>query len=143
MLVDDADLHLVEGIKWYRHSNGYAVGYIPVSFRGAADNRLVLMHEHITGVKWLDHENGNRLDNRRQNLRPADKFQNARNAATRTCETKTSKFKGVCWHKQHQKWYARIAGKSLGLYPTEILAATAYNDAARRIFGEFARFNII
>ena len=143
VLVDDADLPLVQSKKWYRHSGGYATAYLSVSCRGAADGRLVLMHELITGLKFVDHENGNRLDNRRSNLRPANKFQNARNASVRTCATKTSRFKGVCWHAQREKWYARIAGKSLGLFPTEESAALAYNIAAKELFGEFARFNII
>jgi hypothetical protein len=143
-VVDDADLPKVAHIKWYRHKQGYAVGYVPSSFRGAKDWHLVLMHQLILpGCPKVDHWDGDRLNNRRKNLRTADNFQHARNVSVRTTPGKTSKYKGVCWHKQLQRWWARIAGKSLGTFESEIEAAQAYNNAATRDFGEFAKLNII
>jgi len=42
----------------------------------------------------------------------------------------SSKYKGVCWHKQNQKWVAQITidgkNKYLGLFPTEEAAHQAY-----------------
>jgi len=58
---------------------------------------------------------------------------------------KTSKFRGVCWHKRLKKWRATIHknGKSfwLGLFDTEEEAAKAYDAKARELFGEFAYQN--
>jgi len=143
--VDEEDLPRVQFIRWYRHQQGYAVGYLPVSRRGAADNRLILMHRFILGeAKGLtDHKNGNRLDNRKCNLRRTDDFGNGRNVSVRRTKGKTSKFKGVCWHSQNSKWMVRVAAKYIGLYADEIDAAKAYNVAAQKFFGEYAKLNKI
>jgi len=57
----------------------------------------------------------------------------------------SSEFKGVTWHKQRQKWMAQLVcqGKliHLGRFTDEIEAAKAYNNAALKYFGEFARLN--
>jgi hypothetical protein len=144
VLIDDEDLPKVAHIKWYRHGEGYAVGYIPSSSWGAKDWKLVLLHQLILpGCHKVDHRNGNRLDNHKQNLRPADDFEHARNVKVRTTATKTSRFKGVCWHKQLERWWVRVANKSCGTFDSEIQAAQAYNDAALQEFGEFAKLNII
>ena len=142
VLVDDEDLPKVEHIKWYRHKQGYAMGYIPVSRRGAADNKLVLMHQLILpGAKFTDHWNGNRLDNQKHNLRRTDEFGNGRNVSVRVSATKTSRFKGVCWHRGVGKWMARVAREYVGVYTDEIEAARAYNAVAQERFGEFAKLN--
>lgn len=90
-----------------------------------------------------DHKDGNGLDNRKPNLRPATNQQNAQNG---TCHKgSTSKFKGVSWYSDYQKWRAAIyiAGKqkSLGYFDTEEAAALAYDAAAVKNFGDFARPN--
>lgn len=144
VLLDDEDLPKVAHIKWYRHSQGYATGYVPASFYGAKDWKLVLMHQLILpGCLKVDHDNGNRLDNRKQNLRPANNFQHAQNICIRTTPTKTSRFKGVCWHARTQKWMARTAKQYLGVFVDETAAAQAYNEAAKRAFGDFAKLNTI
>lgn len=40
-----------------------------------------------------------------------------------------SRFKGVSWHRQFQKWQARYRGKHLGYFKCEENAAAAYLDA--------------
>ena len=145
VLVDDEDLPKVAHIKWYRHKQGYAVGYVPSSFRGAKDWHLVLMHQLILPVDGkTDHENGNRLDNQKQNLRPATNQENARNISIRTTPGKTSRFKGVCWHPQRygvSKWMVRVGAVYVGVFSDEIAAAKAYNAKAMAMFGEFAKLN--
>lgn len=142
VLVDDEDLPKVEHIKWYRHGQGYAVGYLPVSKRGAADGRLVLMHRLLMpGCELTDHRNGNRLDNQKENLRSTDDFGNGQNVSVRTTATKTSKFKGVCWHKQNGRWMVRVATRFMGQFDDEVEAARVYNAAAKEMFGDFAKLN--
>ena len=144
VLLDAEDLTKVDHIKWYRHSQGYATGYVPASFYGAKDWKLVLMHQLILpGCLKVDHENGNRLDNRKQNLRPADNFQHARNVCVRMTLTKTSRFKGVCWHNQLKRWWVRVGNKSCGTYASEAQAARVYNEVSAQEFGEFAKPNSI
>ena len=57
----------------------------------------------------------------------------------------TSKFKGVCWHKAANKWYASIQKDKriyyLGVFEIEIDAAKAYNERAKELFKEFANLN--
>jgi hypothetical protein len=92
---------------------------------------------HTSG---LDHKNRNSLDDRFENLRPANQTQNNGNARRR--RDNTSGFKGVSWHKQNEQWVARIkvAGrtKCLGLFADPAEAHAAYLAAAQEHFGEFA-----
>jgi hypothetical protein len=90
-----------------------------------------------------DHINGNKLDNRKSNLRSATKSENMCNRGKP--KNNTSGFKGVYWHNQNKKWYARIElhskGQHLGYFSTPELAAEAYNAAAVSLHGEFANLN--
>jgi hypothetical protein len=108
----------------------------------------VLMHRVITNAQTgmsVDHINGNKLDNRRANLRLCNSSENSRNRSLASINT--SGYKGVTWHKQTQKWQAQIEvnGRNihLGLHQSVILAAIAYNNAALKYFGEFAKLNAI
>ncbi len=94
---------------------------------------------------FVDHINMDRLDNRRCNLRVATKAQNSYNRPART--DNTSGYKGV-WLRCDAKtkaWIAeiRVNGKKvhIGTYSTKEAAALAYNDAAKKYHGVFARLN--
>lgn len=90
-----------------------------------------------------DHINGNGLDNRICNLRKVNKYQNAMN---RRKTRGISKYKGVTWRYQMNKWEARIIFnkkyKYLGCFKNERDAANAYDIAAKKYFGEFAKLNL-
>lgn len=104
-------------------------------------HRWLLNADHSDDV---DHANGDGLDNRRENLRRATSAQNARNAHKRAqC---TSQYKGVNWDANGRlSWRARIRVDRklihIGRFATEEEAARAYDEAARRLHGEFARVN--
>jgi hypothetical protein len=91
----------------------------------------------------VDHHDGDGLNNQQNNLRAATQSQNNQNARKQV--NKTSRFKGVSWYKKYQKWNARIQIsrhlRHLGYFMFEGDAAQAYDNAARRIFGEFALLN--
>jgi hypothetical protein len=88
----------------------------------------------------VDHENRDKSDNRRHNLRLATHHQNSAN------QDRKGKTKGVIFTKKTPnssgRWRARIRyhGKliHLGYHATEAEAAAAYNRAAIELFGEFA-----
>lgn len=113
-------------------------------------SRLYLAHRLAWLIfygRWpkaqLDHINGDRYDNRIANLREATNRQNQQNRKkSAAC---SSKFKGVSWAKRERLWVSHIvvAGKRVGLgyFREEKDAARAYDIAALRHFGAFARPN--
>ena len=109
------------------------------------------LHRFIVNAQQgmdVDHVDGNPLNNRRENLRICTRAENTRNMRPRThvCRASVSSaLKGVCWHKRDRKWHAqiRIDGTRihLGYFNSEQEAADAYDKAARRLHGNFAREN--
>ena len=89
----------------------------------------------------IDHINGNKLDNRLQNLRLCSSAENCSNRAANS--RNQSGYKGVYWWKTRQAWRADIRsnGKQyyLGTFSTPELAHMAYCKAAAELHGDFAR----
>jgi hypothetical protein len=106
--------------------------------------RLVFMHNLIMGCTGIDHRNGYGLDNTDPNLREATAAQQQHNRGPDD-RIMASRFKGVTWDRQQQKWRTRIAARgsrrSLGLFADEAAAGHAYDEAAVELHGEFARLN--
>ncbi|MBN1393207.1 MAG: HNH endonuclease [Sedimentisphaerales bacterium] len=106
----------------------------------------VWMHKEILKVskgQVVDHRNGNGLDNRGANLRGITTAQNRLNCGKHA--KASSKYKGVCRVKGNEKWAANISKNKrrifLGYYDEEIDAAKAYDKAAKRYHGVYARLN--
>lgn len=137
-LVDDIDYALAVQFRWYPHDNGYAIACQRDVDRVLYLHRLVM--DAPDGVT-VDHINGDRLDNRKGNLRFATQQQQMWNSKRRT--DNTSGFKGVARNRARWGAYIRIdnARRWLGTFDTQIEAAQAYDEAAIQHFGEFARLN--
>jgi hypothetical protein len=140
-LCSEEDFDYLSQFKWFHVSDGN-------TFYAARDidhKRYKRMHSEIMSEAAPDHKNGDGLDNRRDNLRCATSSQNQMNRGK--FAVAHSPFKGVTWHSRDHRWVARIkaAGKRiyLGSFTTETEAARAYNDAASKHFGEFARLNTL
>lgn len=133
-LLDECDIYLVTG----RACCVGAGQYVQVSVDGVA----VLLHKLIfPEAEEVDHRNGNGLDNRRENLRPATHRQNLANQRPQV--GRSSRFKGVSWDVGRSKWRAYIdkPQRHLGRFSDEIEAVRAYNFAALEAWGEFALLN--
>lgn len=145
-IVDDEDGPLVGRYEWQAVScNGiwYARRGTSYSERDSGMPSVQYMHSLITGFALTDHINGLSLDNRRENLREATNAQNMMNR--RPYSGTSSKYKGVQFYKRTGRWraYIQVDRKSrhLGYYSTEEEAALAYNEAAAKEFGAYARLN--
>lgn len=144
-LVDDKDFKRLNQWKWYAYKHRhtfYAQRYVD-----GGGGKTVAMHRFILGLKpndgkITDHINNNGLDNRRHNLRACDSQQNNFNQKARGG---SSRFKGVHLHKKTKKWVAVIGYNNkkihIGLFSCEIEAAIAYNNVAKKLYGEFAYLN--
>jgi len=132
-VIDIEDLPKVQDRKWGLGGDGYPR-------TGAKGPKL---HQVILGCRGVDHIDGDKLNNRKENLRPCNQTQNLANARLR--KSNTSGFRGVGW--QRGAWVAQIKAFQKNYYLgrfTEITqAALAYNEAALRLFGPFARLNHI
>jgi hypothetical protein len=136
-IVDDCDFEWLNQWKWH-----YSAGYVVSKMGG----KNIYLHRFIlqTPPKMdTDHINHNKLDNRRKNLRVATRSQNKQN--TLISRANKSGFKGVWWDNLRNKWHViiRINGKSkfLGRTPDLKKAASLYDEAAKKIFGNYAFTN--
>lgn len=142
-LVDEGDYELVSRYRWRLDSpNGKDYALTWVEPRPAP--KSMRMHVLIMGRPGVDHRNGDGLDNRRSNLRPATQAQNLANR--RKSAGCSSQFKGVSWNIRRSRWeaYCGTSGRGrryLGAFTSEEDGARAYDAAAAEMFGEFARLN--
>lgn len=141
-LIDDADAESVLAAGHWSAKPHRRTVYVRRNINlPDGSRRKQYLHTFLTGWALVDHRNGNGLDNRRENMRSAS---NAENGANR-CAVSSSGFKGVDWRSVKRRWRARITidGQQihLGTFLVPEEAARAYDEAAARLFGEFARLN--
>lgn len=148
ILVDDVDKHLLIERSWGMATNGYLRCTQKKFGKEKALHRVIMRPGK--GF-FVDHINGNKLDNRRENLRIVTKSQNQMNSKKPFRSPKTSKYKGVYRLKNVKsrgcEWVARIRINRqhihIGMFRCETSAAVAYNKKAAEMFGEFAKPNQI
>lgn len=116
-------------------------GYLLASVQGRLQrvHRLVFLYHHGYMPIQVDHIDGNRMNNKIENLRAATSSQNNQNRKA----TSSSGIKGVVWHKQSKKWIASICvnrkSVHLGSFISIEEAALVANKARQSAHGEFYR----
>lgn len=111
-LIDDEDAHLAQR-PWFLHSAGYVCANVTVA-RGK--RRQVLLHREVMGLEvgdplQVDHKDGNKLDNRRSNLRVGTAGENMQN---RHVVLSATGYRGVSLHKSGLYMaHIRIDGKQV------------------------------
>lgn len=143
-IVDDDDFESLNQFKWHL-CKGYA-GRIEYLGRENKQSirRGVFIHRVVTGAEpgqHTDHINGNKLDNRKSNLRACNRFQNLQNIGI--SKRNKSGYKGVHWHKKAGKWVAEINAFGqrhyLGLFTELEQAAQAYKRKSQELHKEFSK----
>jgi hypothetical protein len=146
-LVDDEDYERLSQYKWYA-SKGWNTFYANRDIWNSGDKISIPMHREILNLqyhdkKFVDHINQDGLDNRKKNLRIATKATNAHNSKLQ--RNNTSGYRGVVWHKQINRWMARIVingiTKNCGCYKTKEEAAVAFDNAVREFRDSKASLN--
>ena len=144
-LIDDEDYEVISKYNWYTRKTKNTFYAVAHTYKNNK-RTIVQMHRIIMNPEpkeEVDHINHHGLDNRRGNLRVCSRQQNQFNKLP---NNKTSRYKGVCWHKRKKKWQATIGlenkQKWIGYFSNEVEAARAYDQVALKYFGEFAYLNL-
>jgi hypothetical protein len=154
VIVDDEDYVYLNQSLWSCTTNNERLFYAVRSRKnseGGCKLSHIKMHRLILGITdpkvFIDHIDGNGLNNQRSNLRIVSNRQNMMNKSANT--NTTSKYKGVSKPSRHnfgKPWRASCKGIDKRYYKdcsTEIEAALQYNEWAKELHGEFAKLNII
>ena len=119
------------------HNAGYR--QITIDRKKYLIHRLVWLYHYGEMPTQIDHINGNRSDNRIENLRECSYSQNHGNK--RMNRNNTSGYKGVFLDKRDGFWMVYVAHEYKGRYKTIQEAADAYDKFAKKHYGEFALTN--
>lgn len=134
VLIDYDDIEKVSQKRWYLTTNGYVM-------HSVSRSEKLYLHKYVSGIKDMcDHINGDRLDCRKKNLRPATPSQNSANKGRH--KSTSAIYPGVYWREDCRKYRAKIRVDSkqinLGHFATAEEAIEAKKEAETKYFGEFA-----
>jgi hypothetical protein len=147
-LIDHEDLERVVEYRWYYSYKGKHVRATVSMGKGSNKFKTVLLHRFIMNAPddlQVDHINEDVLDNRKQNLRLCTHGENGQNRGKQ--KNGKNPYKGITQNPNSKRWMAHIGYNKkhyyLGTYATPEEAARAYNEAALKHHGAFAKLNVI
>lgn len=136
-LIDLDDIPKISKYKWHKRDNLYVNSH-----------KVDRLHRYLLNAPSnldVDHINGDRLDNRKSNLRLCTRSQNNMNKSEQ--RNNTSGHRDVSWSKSNSKWNSRITVNrktiNLGYYDDILEAIKVRQQAERQYFGEFNKYFII
>jgi hypothetical protein len=141
--IDDEDAPRILTHSWWVSSSPETDGHV-ICFSTRIGGKIIKLHRFIMGDPSglvIDHEDGNRLNNRKSNLRPCTVSQNNMNLGLN--RRNKSGYRGVSFSKTKNKWRATISLKKrqlhLGYFDRPDVAAAAYEQAAEIFYGDNRR----
>lgn len=156
-LISKSDWGLFLAKKWCLMASGHRKPYVTASELTDSGYRVFKLHRYLLGITdpriHIDHINGNRLDNRRENLRLCGLIQNNINRPAWSKNPLFNGYKGLGVHRagiRRRKNNVLSAGINISYIKYHILGAAAYsaedcawayNQAAKKFFEEFAWLN--
>jgi hypothetical protein len=105
-------------------------------------HRVIFLYHYGYIPDFIDHIDGDKLNNKIENLRAATKSQNCMNQKIST--RNTSGMKGVMWHKRDKKWVVQLRvnskSHSFGYYDDKELAELVALEATNKFHKEFSAY---
>lgn len=146
VLIDDDIFSTASKYRWYLSRDGYAVSN---STNHDVTRKTIWIQTLVLKIKKgmrRDHINGNKLDNRRKNLRYCTPAQNIVNSKIQ--KSNNSGYKGVCWYKPKNEkigyWYVQLSLNNkriyLGRYKNKLEAIKIFRKEAKKHYGEYYKF---
>jgi hypothetical protein len=121
-----------------------STGYhkIHVNYKFYKTHRVIFLYHYGYFPDFIDHIDGNKLNNRIENLRAATKSQNCMNQ--KISIRNTSGIKGVMWHKRDKKWVVALRVNSIlhsfGYFKDKELAELVAVEATNKLHQEFSAY---
>lgn len=146
--IDDDDFERVSKIAWYANNvKGKPIRIVatPPEF----GSKHIILSRFIIGFPnglFVDHKDRNPLNNCKSNLRICTHAQNNCNRSIQKGNTKGIKSVATVKRKNGPDRYVASISlnntkKHIGTFDTEKQAALAYNEAAKKYYGEYANLN--
>jgi hypothetical protein len=146
-MVSPQDFERINNDKWYVTTKDNRTFYATrMSYIKGGKKQRTMPREVMLPPEGfvVDHKDGNSLNNTRDNLRIVTAAQNSYNRR-KYIKKCSSKYKGVSRRRRDNRWSAIIMYRgisiNLGFFDDEIEAAKAYDEAAKELYGQYAKLN--
>lgn len=148
LIVDDADFAAISKFKWHTSPSMHTM-YAKRHAKDQTGKRIrVYIHRQLLEAKpgfYVDHIDGNGLNNQRSNLRLCTPSENSQHIMIKPSHGFHSKYIGVSYSIRMKKWSARATVRrkttNIGWLDTESEAAAARDEFVKVAYGQFAHLN--